>query len=214
MSSSPDQNTRHHGPDWADSFSSDRNITGDADGLAALLGNAGLNDAPPFPTRAGQFLGVRLLPASAAYDYEYWRGRLVNPELLLGSLAVALHRLPLLVIPAGGNRRGGSMDMSDPVFAEALVCALRGRPGFDRLTACDHVVRWGEPVPAGLTPDARRRFHGLRTKPRLGTCIRPPAGHGGRDLDAGRWPPAPGPPSGRQSTPPRAVVQIGAALAP
>ncbi|MGW4548549.1 DUF6302 family protein [Streptomyces violaceorubidus] len=211
MSSSPDQNTRHHGPDRADSFSSDRNITGDADGLAAVLGNAELNDAPPFPARAVQYLGVRLLPASAAYDYEYWRGRLVNPELLLASLAVALHRLPLLVIPAGGNRRGGSMDMADPIFAEALVCALRGRPGFDRLTACDHVVRWGEPVPAGLTPDARRRFYGLRTKPQLDTCIRPPAGHGGRDLGVRSKPPAPGSPPQRRLTPPRAAVGAGAA---
>ncbi|MEU3171817.1 DUF6302 family protein [Streptomyces sp. NPDC007000] len=141
---------------------------------------------PSLPAPAGQPLGVRLLPAWAAYDYEYWKGRLVNPDPLLGSVAVALHRLPLLAIPASTDRRGGSMDMAAPVFVEALVCALRGRLGFDRLTASDHVVRWGERLPEGLTPDAHRRFHGLRKKPRLGTCIRPPAGHGERDLDAGR----------------------------
>ncbi|MEU9599807.1 DUF6302 family protein [Streptomyces sp. NPDC048109] len=214
MSSSPDQNTRHHDSDRADSFSSGRYVAGGADGLAAFLESGELHDAPSFPALAGQFLGVRLLPTLAAYDYEHWRGRLVNPDLLLGSVAVALHRLPLLAIPTGADRRGGSMDMADPIFAEALVCALRGRPGFDRLTVFDHVVRWGEPVPEGLTPDAHCRFHGLRKKPRLGTCIRPPAGHGGRDLDTGRWPPAPGSPSGRQPTPPRAVVQAGAAPAP
>ncbi|MFE9137927.1 DUF6302 family protein [Streptomyces sp. NPDC007355] len=123
----------------------------------------------PLPTPAPQSLGVRLLPATAAYDYERWQVSLVDPGLLLGAVAVALYRLPLLAVPAGADRRGGSMDMTDPVFAEALVCALRGRPGFDRLTVSDHVVRWGEPLPVGLTPDARRRFHGLRKKPRLGT---------------------------------------------
>ncbi|MEU5662116.1 DUF6302 family protein [Streptomyces longwoodensis] len=210
MSSSPDQNTRHDDSDRADSFSSDRYVAGGADSLES----GELHDAPPFPTPAGQFPGVRLLPALAAYDYEYWRGRLMNPVLLLGSVAVALHRIPLLAIPAGADRRGGSMDMADPVFAEALVGALRERSGFDRLTVCGHVVRWGEPLPEGLPPDARHRFHGLRTKPWLGTHMRPPAGLGGHDLDAGRWPPAPGSPSGRQPTPPRAVVQVGAAPAP
>lgn len=166
------------------------------------------------PAPAPQQLGVRLLPATAAYDYERWQVSLVTPGLLLGAVAVALYRLPLLAVPAGADRRGGSMDMTDPVFAEALVRALWGRPGFDRLTLSDHVVRWGEPLPEGLTPDGRRRFHGLRKKPRLGTCIRPPAGHGGRDPDAGRWPPAPGSPSGQQPTPPRVVVQAGAALTP
>ncbi|MFE0774290.1 DUF6302 family protein [Streptomyces sp. NPDC058861] len=165
-------------------------------------------------TLAPHLLGVRLLPAMTAYDYERWQASLVNPGLLNDAVAVALYRIPLLAVPAGAGRRGGSMDMTEPVFAEALVCALRRRPGFDRLTVSGHVVGWGEPLPEGLTPDACRRFYGLRKQPRLGTCIRPPAGHGGRDLDAGRWPPSPGSPSGQQPTPPRAVVQAGAASAP
>ncbi|MFC7992073.1 DUF6302 family protein [Streptomyces pilosus] len=169
----------------------------------------------PSPTPVRQSLGVRLLPATAAYDYEYWEVRLVDPSLLLGAVAVALHRLPLLAVPAGADRRGGSMDMADPVFAQALACALRGQSGFDRLTVSDKVVRWGEPVPEDLSPDARRRFQGLREEPRLGTCCkRPPVGHGGHDLDVGCWPPAPESPPGRQPTPPQVVVEADVALAP
>lgn len=166
------------------------------------------------PVPVSQSLGVWLLPATAAYDYERWQDSLVNPGLLLDAVAVALYRLPLLAVPAGADRRGGYMDMPDPDFAEELVCALRGRLGFDRLTVFDHVVRWGEPLPEDLTPDAHRRFHGLCKQSRLGAWIRPPAGHGGRGLGAGRCPPAPGPPPGRQPLPPRAVVQAGAATTP
>ncbi|MFD8727675.1 DUF6302 family protein [Streptomyces sp. NPDC059611] len=122
-------------------------------------------------------LGVRLLPAVAACDYEGWQARLVNPDLLLDAVAVALYRIPLLAVPSGADRRGGSMEMADPVFAEALVCALLGRPGFDQLTVSDHVVRWGEPLPEGLTPEDRRRFHGLRSRPRLANLIRPLVAH-------------------------------------
>ncbi|MEU3046781.1 DUF6302 family protein [Streptomyces sp. NPDC006984] len=168
----------------------------------------------PFPAPAGQLLGVRLLPASAACDHEYWTTRLVNPRLLLGAVAVALYRLPLLAVPVGADRRGGFMDLSDPVFADALAGALRGRPGFNQVTVCGQVVRWGEPMPEGLTPDARRRFQGLREEPRYGPCIRPPAGHGGRDVGVRSLFPVPESPPGRQPTSPWAVVEAGAAHAP
>lgn len=97
----------------------------------------------PSPMSAEQFLSVRVLPATAACDYEYWRSRLVSPGLLLGAVAVALYRLPLLAVPVGADRRGGFMDMAGPVFAEALAEALRGRPGFDQATVSGQVVRWG-----------------------------------------------------------------------
>ncbi|MEV5010586.1 DUF6302 family protein [Streptomyces sp. NPDC055692] len=168
----------------------------------------------PSPMPAKQLLSVQLLAATAAYDYEYWKGRLVNPALLLGAVAVALHRLPLLAVPAGADRRGGFMDMADPVFAEALAGALRGRPGFDQVTVSGQVVRWGEPMPEGLAPDARRRFQGLREQPRYGPCIRPPAGHGGRDAGVRSWTPVPGSSPGRQPISPRAVVEAGAVHAP
>ncbi|MEU7072919.1 DUF6302 family protein [Streptomyces narbonensis] len=154
---------------------------------------------------------MQLLAATVAYDYEYWKGRLVNPGLLLGAAAVALYRLPLLAVPVGTDRRGGFMDMASPVFAEALAGALRGRPGFDQVTASGEAVTWGEPMPEGLAPDARLRFQGLREQPRYGPCIRPPAGHGGRDSGVRSWPPVPGSLPERRPTPPRAAVEAGAA---
>ncbi|WP_228040007.1 DUF6302 family protein [Streptomyces chromofuscus] len=66
---------------------------------------------------------MQLLPASAACDLDYWKARLANPHLLLGAVAVALHRLPLPAVPVGADRHGGFMDMAGPVFAEALACA-------------------------------------------------------------------------------------------
>ncbi|WP_037861768.1 DUF6302 family protein [Streptomyces sp. NRRL S-241] len=167
----------------------------------------------PFRPPAEPLLGVQLLAAPAAHDYEYWRSRLVNPGLLGGAVAVALYRLPLLAVPVGTDRRGGLMDMADPVFAEALADALRGRPGYDQVTTSGQVVTWGEPMPEGLAPDARRRFQGLWEEPRNGPCIRPPAGHGGRDEGTRSWPPLPGSPPERQPAPPRAVVAAGAAHA-
>ncbi|WP_250305266.1 DUF6302 family protein [Streptomyces sp. A 4/2] len=167
----------------------------------------------PFHSRAEQLLGVQLLAATAAHDYEYWKSRLANPGLLLDAVAVALYRLPLLAVPVGTDRRGGFMDMADPGFAEALADALRGRPGFDRVTASGQVVHWGEPMPEGLAPDARRRFQGLREEPRYGPCIRPPAGHGGRDSGVRSWPLVPGSPPERQPASPWAVVAAGAAPA-
>ncbi|MER5984191.1 DUF6302 family protein [Streptomyces sp. NPDC001787] len=167
----------------------------------------------PFHPPAKQLLGVQLLAATAAHDYEYWKSRLANPGLLLDAVAVALYRLPLLAVPVGTDRRSGLMDMGHPVFAEALADALRGRPGFDQVTASGQVVRWGEPMPEDLAPDARRRFQGLREEPRYGPYMRPPAGHGGRDEGTRRWPLLPESPPERQPTPPRAVVAAGAAYA-
>ncbi|MEU3282344.1 DUF6302 family protein [Streptomyces antibioticus] len=152
-------------------------------------------------------LGVRILPATAACDYEFWEARLLSPHLLRDAVAVALHRLPLLAVPVGADRRGGHMDMFDPAFAQALAHALQERPGFERPIASGRLVRWGDPMPDNLTPDAHYRFQGLREQPRRPASLRPPAGHGGHDLGLL----APKPPPERQPTPPRAVVQAGAA---
>ncbi|MFF4187128.1 DUF6302 family protein [Streptomyces sp. NPDC001691] len=165
----------------------------------------------PSQPPAEQFLGVQLLAATAACDYEYWKGLLVNPGLLVGAAAVALYRLPLLAVPVGTDRRGGFMDMASPVFADALAGALRGRPGFEQVSASGQVVTWGEPMPESLAADARRRFQGLREEPDYGPFIRPPDGHGGRDSGVRSNPAAPGSPPQRRPTPPRAAVEAGAA---
>ncbi|MFP8903100.1 DUF6302 family protein [Streptomyces atacamensis] len=113
---------------------------------------------------ARQPLGVRLLAAEEACDFEYWASRLVHVELLLGAVAVAVYRLPLLAVPVGRGRRGGRMNMLHEGFAELTVRELRGRPGFHDVAASGTHVVWGEPVPADLDPDARRRFFGLRER--------------------------------------------------
>ncbi|MFF6979378.1 DUF6302 family protein [Streptomyces sp. NPDC008343] len=155
---------------------------------------------PPDPQ-----LGVRILPATAACDYEFWEARLLSPHLLRDAVAVALHRLPLLAVPVGADRRGGFMDVLDPGYAQVLAHALQGRPGFKWPVASGRLVRWGDPMPENLTPDARCRFQGLREQPRRPASLRPLAGHGGRNLE----PPAPKPPPGRQPTPPRVFVLAG-----
>ncbi|OII65520.1 hypothetical protein BJP40_01075 [Streptomyces sp. CC53] len=120
----------------------------------------------PCPSPAGPALGVRILAPEEACDYEYVAARLVRIELMLGAVAVALHRLAFVAVPAGAGRRGGRMGMLDPAFAELTARALRGRPGFHGVTAGGTHVSWGEPVPAGMDADARRQFFGLRRWPR------------------------------------------------
>ncbi|MFD7323961.1 DUF6302 family protein [Streptomyces sp. NPDC059875] len=116
----------------------------------------------PCPSPVGPALGVRILAPEEACDYEYVAARLVRIELMLGAVAVALHRLAFLAVPAGPGRRGGRMDMLDPVFAELTAGALRGRPGFHGVTTSGTHVVWGDPVPADMDADARCQFFGLR----------------------------------------------------
>ncbi|MFC8944025.1 DUF6302 family protein [Streptomyces rochei] len=106
-----------------------------------------------------------LLPPQEALDYEYWARRLVHPGLLRDAVAVALHRLPLLAVPAGKGRRGGYVNLIDASLAELAAQALNSRPGFSDVAVGGSHVTWGEPVPKGLSPDDRRRFFGLRKQP-------------------------------------------------
>ncbi|MFF3359111.1 DUF6302 family protein [Streptomyces sp. NPDC002917] len=144
--------------------------------------------SPPSPVPQ---LNVRILPATAACDYEFWETRLISPHLLRDAVAVALHRLPLLAVPIGADRRSGHMDMLDPGFAEVLAHALRGRPGFERPVASGRLVRWGDPIPDNLAPDAHRRFQGLREQSRRPASIRPPPDTGGTTWAAGASSPSP-----------------------
>ncbi|WP_223887140.1 DUF6302 family protein [Streptomyces viridosporus] len=135
---------------------------------------------------------MRLLVAEDACDFEYWASQLVHVELvhvelLRDAVAVAVHRMPLLAVPAGFNRRGGHLHMIEGRCAEQAVQALSGSPNFGLLTRSGPLVSWGEPLPDDLSPEARRLFHGLREQPGNFDSPTAPAGHGGavRTRDAG-----------------------------
>jgi hypothetical protein len=166
------------------------------------------------PSYAVQHLGLRLLPPEQAYDFEYWAGRLIRPGLLRDAVAVVLHRLPLLAVPAGPGRRGGHLDMINPVFAELTVQALRNRPGFELVTNMGSAVTWGDRPSEHLSSHDLRLFYGLREPAvdRVGPTW-PPARHRGYDSEAGRWPPVSEQLPGRHP-PPREAAPAGAAHTP
>ncbi|MGW0844175.1 DUF6302 family protein [Streptomyces sp. NPDC002787] len=111
-------------------------------------------------------LTVELRPATEAYDYEHYRSRLVDPSILAESVAVRVHRAPLLAVPAGGPRRGGYLSVTHPGIGEAIRHLLLGRPGFWDLRmylspwddTC-HVLRWGH-EPRSDDPVYLGRFYG------------------------------------------------------
>ncbi|EFE72333.1 predicted protein [Streptomyces viridosporus ATCC 14672] len=155
---------------------------------------------------------LRLLPPQEAFDFEYWQARLVRPELLRDAVALAVYRIPLLAIPAGLNRRGGHLHMIEGRCAKQAVQALSGRPGFELLTRSGPLVSWGEPLPDDLSPEARKPgaySTACASSPGILTPLLPPAGHGGRSSDPGRWPPSSELLPGRPP-PPRTVVPASA----
>lgn len=122
---------------------------------------------PPAPEHGAH--PVTLLPPEDAYDYEFVAARLHDPQLLASSVAVRVFRAPMLAVPVGGRRRGGSMDAGPGALAIAIREALLGRVGFPglriRLTGSRDrapywVVEWGEQLPARATEDERARFYG------------------------------------------------------
>jgi hypothetical protein len=110
----------------------------------------------------------RLLPPTAASDYESFRDRLADPTVLGHSVAVRLHRVSLLAVAVGGPRRGGYLSVDLLVTAVAVGDLLTGRRGFPDVRVrwspysdtC-HVVEWGESAPEG-SDEARGRFYGYR----------------------------------------------------
>ncbi|MGW3163300.1 DUF6302 family protein [Streptomyces sp. NPDC001142] len=127
---------------------------------------------------------VSLRPAVEAYDYEYYRDRLAEPALLGGAVAIRVHRAPLLAVPVGGPRLGGSMSFGSLALATTARDLLHGRPGFPDLRVymslyrdADHTVEWGEPAPPWWADDVvNGRFYGyheaaisqhLRNRPRI-----------------------------------------------
>ena len=140
---------------------------------------------------------VRPLPPKKAYDYEYWARRLIQPEPLLGAVAVAIFRTPLLAVPTGAARQGGQLHMGAEVFAQQAALALEGLPGFEQLSYSGPIVEWGDKRPAHCRADQCHQFYGLRdpAEEPTGHTWRP-AGHRGQGPGTGRWPPAPEQPPG------------------
>lgn len=114
-------------------------------------------------------LTFAVLHPHAAYDYECMANRLLDPELLAGAVAVRVFRAPLLAVPVGRRRRGGTLSVASETVGAAITVALSTLPGFPDVRLglapelhSSHVVEWGEPLPEGLSDDARLLFYGLR----------------------------------------------------
>ncbi|MFI1761921.1 DUF6302 family protein [Streptomyces sp. NPDC020800] len=123
---------------------------------------------PPAPERGAQL--VTLLPPEDAYDYEFFAARLHDQHLLHSSVAVRVFRAPLLAVPVGGLRRGGTIGAGPCALALAIREALLGRDGFPNLRVGltgprDQppywVVEWGERPPSRATDDERAHFYGV-----------------------------------------------------
>ncbi|WP_405895189.1 DUF6302 family protein (plasmid) [Streptomyces sp. NBC_01527] len=105
-----------------------------------------------------------------AYDYEFYAGRLADSDLLEKSLALRTLRIPLLAVPVGGLRQGGSYEVTCLCFGLKVADLLRGKRGYPdirlRWAPSPHdcyVVEWGETSPTlrGRTDTARLgKFYG------------------------------------------------------
>ena len=98
---------------------------------------------------------VDLLPACDAYDFETVAARLRDQWLLMRSVAVRVYRMPLLAVPVGGSRLGGSFAADSYEVASTVRGHLQGRPGFPHLRIRvvsapppeQWRVEWGEEPP-------------------------------------------------------------------
>ena len=142
------------------------------------------------------FLRASVLPACDAYDFEAVGARLSDQWLLIYSVAVRVHRVPMLAVPVGGSRRGGALAVGSYQVASAVRDVLLGRAGFPGLRlrlvtapAPEHWrVEWGEEPPKlEQGPAVLADFYGY-------ALCRPPADLGA--VSAGSpEPPAPSSPS-------------------
>ncbi|MER6520238.1 DUF6302 family protein [Streptomyces sp. NPDC001553] len=99
-------------------------------------------------------------------DYGWYRDRLADPTQADRGIGVSVYRLPLLVVPIGGRRRGGYYATEEPTVALAVRAALAREPGFPDLRVrgpeyfdC-HTVQWGAPGPPVEDDIACGRFYG------------------------------------------------------
>lgn len=105
-----------------------------------------------------------------AYDYEYYAARLADSELLKNGLALRTLRIPLLAVPVGGSRQGGTYEVTCLCFGLKVSDFLRGRHGYPdirlRWAPSPHhcyVVEWGarSPTLRGCTDVAKLgKFYG------------------------------------------------------
>ncbi|MBD0739074.1 DUF6302 family protein [Streptomyces sp. CBMA29] len=114
-------------------------------------------------------LTIAVLPATAAYDFESVASRIHDRDLLRGSVALRVFRIPLLAVPVGGCRRGGRIETSSVAVALAIRAALRDIPGFPLVrvdlalpVGTDRwLVEWGEKPPDLFAGHRERlRFYG------------------------------------------------------
>lgn len=142
------------------------------------------------------FLPASVLPACDAYDFEAVGVRLSDQWLLIHSVAVRVHRVPMLAVPVGGSRLGGALAVGSYEVASAVRDVLLGRPGFPglrlRLVSAPAPeqwrVEWGEEPPKPEQgPVALADFYGY-------AACRPPADLGAVSVGSAA-PPAPPSPS-------------------
>ncbi|TLQ39365.1 DUF6302 family protein [Streptomyces marianii] len=109
---------------------------------------------------------VRLLPAARASDYQQFRSILDDPALADEGIAVQTWGSPLLLVPVGGQRRGGYYPAATWSTTLQIWLRIRRRQGFPRtrirwsrdLEVCHNVIWGAEPPQEG--DRARGRFYG------------------------------------------------------
>ncbi|MFE0937685.1 DUF6302 family protein [Streptomyces mutabilis] len=123
---------------------------------------------------------VTVMPPVEAYDFDYIRAR-VDAELLSGSIAIRVFRIPLLAVPVGRTRRGGSFGVDNLAIALAVRDVLASFGGFSDLRIAWHdaprssyVVAWGDRPPTTWSNDDERlAFYGLTRGPALAAPAAP-----------------------------------------
>ncbi|RSS94244.1 hypothetical protein EF903_06815 [Streptomyces sp. WAC05292] len=109
---------------------------------------------------------LTLAPARDAVDYQWYRDRLADPDLVNAGVSISLFRMPLLAVPVAGRRRGGFLSVGNLIDAYSIGGLLARRTGFPDTRVrwsvypdtC-HVVEWGGRPPTG-GDDALGRFYG------------------------------------------------------
>ncbi|MFP1628862.1 DUF6302 family protein [Streptomyces sp. 5K101] len=124
---------------------------------------------------------IAVLPPGEAYDYDYFRARLGDEELLSRSVAIRVFRMPFLAVPAGGTRRGGCFPTDSMALALAVRDALKSYNGFPALRVgwlCSPVaswgVAWGDRPPVTWDDESQRlNFYGLHAPAAPGRSLTP-----------------------------------------